>query len=328
MEHIQINNQKILKTESKGNNIYGSTLNENWHWYNDSQIKTDTSNTYFNAGNSELGIKSIRKGKLLTKEELNSFRTIICNDHLNSKCLDPESCFFSHCSAWQRRNPSKYKYSPIICPNIDFLRKGNKGRMSLSCKCRKGRLCEFAHTKEEELYHPDSYKKKRCNSFPNCKRYYCPFIHENEQPILDEYESKNEEVKIETSSLNTEDKFKRCDSFEYILDDISKNIIDSKKINFDESKQELLIMLLNCQKLILEGDYCFAKKITEKILNSISKINEYEEFSNIMSLNMWSGSIYYPNYLSKSNSKFKQYNQGTEYPSYFCFEDFKLTNEP
>ncbi|KAH7647503.1 3 CCCH RNA binding domain involved in RNA metabolism [Cryptosporidium bovis] len=322
MEQISTNNLKTLGTELKSRNIYNSASTKSIDNLSNLKFKTDTNFTCLKAEKGEFERNGIKTSKLLNKEELNSFRTLICNDHLNSKCLDPESCFFSHCSAWQRRNPSKYNYSPIICPNIDFLRKGNKGRMSLSCKCKKGRLCEFAHTKEEELYHPDSYKKKKCNSFPNCKRYYCPFIHEDEKPVVGENASANMEIKCETSSLNAENKYKGRDSFEQISSDISKGIIDSKKTNFDENKQELLLMLLNCQKLILEGDYCFAKKITENILSSISKIDEYEEFSNIISLNMWSGPIYYPNYLIKSNKKFKQYSQGIEYPGYFCFEDF------
>lgn len=60
--------------------------------------------------------------------------------------------------------------------------------------------CMFAHSKEEELYHPSMYKtvsffpqcvashqqcafllQRLCNSYPSCTRYYCPFAHSEEE---------------------------------------------------------------------------------------------------------------------------------------------------
>ena len=50
--------------------------------------------------------------------------------------------------------------------------------MTLQRKCTRGRSCSYAHSKEEELYHPDIYKTRICTTYPNCKRFFCPFAHE------------------------------------------------------------------------------------------------------------------------------------------------------
>lgn len=65
--------------------------------------------------------------------------------------------------------------SPHLCPGIEFRRSNSK--MSLIRHCTRGRSCTFAHSKEEELYHPLMYKTKICTVFPNCDRHYCPFAH-------------------------------------------------------------------------------------------------------------------------------------------------------
>lgn len=111
----------------------------------------------------------------LVDADLAVFRTKVCEQHRKGNCHDSDRCPHSHCQTWQRRNPTQYTYSSKLCPEIEFVKKGN--RMTLVRRCSRGRGCTFAHSKEEELYHPSMYKTKMCNSHPNCTRYFCPFAH-------------------------------------------------------------------------------------------------------------------------------------------------------
>lgn len=115
----------------------------------------------------------------LTREQLAEFRTHICEQHKNGNCVHPDRCPDSHCQTWQRRNPYRFVYASVMCPNIEFVRKGNK--MSLIGRCTRGRVCNYAHSKEEELYHPTMYKTKLCKAYPRCSRYFCPFAHAAEE---------------------------------------------------------------------------------------------------------------------------------------------------
>lgn len=63
----------------------------------------------------------------------------------------------------------------MLCPDIEFHRKHN--RMHLIRKCDKGRNCYYAHSKEEQLYHPMVYKARMCKSHESCYRRFCPFAH-------------------------------------------------------------------------------------------------------------------------------------------------------
>ncbi|KAK9170756.1 Zinc finger C-x8-C-x5-C-x3-H type (and similar) family protein [Cryptosporidium meleagridis] len=123
--------------------------------------------------------ESNKKHYLLTIYELYVFRTVVCSSHLQGKCKNSDSCPFSHCLTWQRRNPNDHYYSPKLCPEICFVKSNEK--MNLIRRCKKGKLCTFAHSKEEQLYHPLMYKTKECSLYPNCNRYYCPFSHGIEQ---------------------------------------------------------------------------------------------------------------------------------------------------
>ena len=40
--------------------------------------------------------------------------------------------------------------------------------------CAEGRNCLFAHSEEEILYHPKTYKVTSCQS---CRGFYCPYAH-------------------------------------------------------------------------------------------------------------------------------------------------------
>lgn len=111
----------------------------------------------------------------LTDQQLADFRTQICAQHKKGNCANPDRCPDSHCQTWQRRNPYHYNYASKMCPDIEFVKKGNK--MTLLGRCTRGRVCTFAHSKEEELYHPSMYKTRMCNAHPYCTRYFCPFAH-------------------------------------------------------------------------------------------------------------------------------------------------------
>nr|PVC54087.1 hypothetical protein MACL_00003334 [Theileria orientalis] len=116
------------------------------------------------------------KHAVLSEEQLANFRTSFCAKHHQNKCPNSDSCEKSHCLTWQRRNPYEISYCPHLCPEIQFVKKSRK--MVLYRRCTRGKNCNFAHSKEEELYHPLVYKTKQCSSFPKCTRYFCPFVHD------------------------------------------------------------------------------------------------------------------------------------------------------
>lgn len=265
-----MNNAKVV-LESNTHNEFkriGNQKSKNSFIEDDSSIVNVLSKDSFNEKSDEIKDKFYKKEShysyVLTKDQLNNFRTVLCNDHLNSNCMDPETCFNSHCTAWQRRNPTKYKYSSLICPDIDFSRKGAKGRMSLNCRCRKGKYCEFAHTKEEELYHPDNYKTRKCNAFPKCKRFYCPFIH-NENNLKENIE--NNIVPI--TSKNEKNENRMMEIFNQSSQYKSKRV---GEVNNGELKQELLMKLVDCQKLVLEEKYLSAQDIAEDFTSMIKSL--------------------------------------------------------
>ncbi|GIX64222.1 zinc knuckle domain containing protein [Babesia caballi] len=119
--------------------------------------------------------QSSKKHRVLTEQELASFRTSFCTNHHQNKCPNSDSCEKSHCLTWQRRNPYEISYCPQLCPEIQFVKKSRK--MVLYRRCTRGKNCNFAHSKEEELYHPLVYKTKQCSAHPKCSRYFCPFVH-------------------------------------------------------------------------------------------------------------------------------------------------------
>eukprot|EP00920_Eleutheroschizon_duboscqi_P018990 GHVT01045106.1.p1 GENE.GHVT01045106.1~~GHVT01045106.1.p1 ORF type:complete len:696 (+),score=122.90 GHVT01045106.1:1408-3495(+) len=112
---------------------------------------------------------------VLGEMQLATFRTGMCAAHRLGRCANPDACDRSHCLTWQRRNPYEMPYRPELCPDIEFRRHNNK--MTLTRRCARGRNCDYAHSKEEELYHPLVYKTKLCTSSPMCLRHFCPFAH-------------------------------------------------------------------------------------------------------------------------------------------------------
>ncbi|XP_008778227.2 zinc finger CCCH domain-containing protein 24-like [Phoenix dactylifera] len=69
----------------------------------------------------------------------------------------------------RRRDPRKYHYSCVPCP--DF-RKG---------ACRRGDLCEYAHGVFECWLHPAQYRTRLCKDGTSCTRRVCFFAHTNEE---------------------------------------------------------------------------------------------------------------------------------------------------
>ncbi|OEH79497.1 protein kinase (incomplete catalytic triad) [Cyclospora cayetanensis] len=113
---------------------------------------------------------------VLDEENLYKFRTKICERYVKQgKCEFADKCQYSHDLRWTRRPPWKYTYSPELCRDLVFVTDG-RGRTIAKSNCKQKRNCRFAHTKEEQMYHP----KAMCHQFKEngwCDRYYCPFAH-------------------------------------------------------------------------------------------------------------------------------------------------------
>lgn len=92
---------------------------------------------------------------------------------------DHSLCTFAHIEVnrgWLRRDPFIYKYKPVLCSNIIPLQVSRGCFMNI---CPQGIKCDHAHSREEIIYHPESYKKNPCNNTANtCQlRDICPNTH-------------------------------------------------------------------------------------------------------------------------------------------------------
>eukprot|EP01066_Platyproteum_vivax_P004016 Platyproteum_vivax@DN15039_c0_g1_i1.p1 len=114
--------------------------------------------------------------QVLNEQELAAFRTGICPSYQKGYCPKGEKCKFSHCMTWPRRNPMVISYSPSYCLFIQFVRRHGRTCL-LKNHCKLGRRCLNAHTKDEQMYHPDLYKTQLCKFYPPCLRSWCPFAH-------------------------------------------------------------------------------------------------------------------------------------------------------
>jgi len=72
-------------------------------------------------------------------------------------------------------NRQSLRYLPDLCPLVTLDVGGNLIRNA----CDRGGNCPYAHSREEEEYHPLRYKTTICSDFKKdrCERYYCPWIH-------------------------------------------------------------------------------------------------------------------------------------------------------
>ncbi|KAI5346584.1 hypothetical protein L3X38_014463 [Prunus dulcis] len=69
----------------------------------------------------------------------------------------------------RRRDPRKYPYSCVPCPEF---RKGS---------CQKGDVCEYAHGVFESWLHPAQYRTRLCKDETGCTRKVCFFAHRPEE---------------------------------------------------------------------------------------------------------------------------------------------------
>lgn len=69
----------------------------------------------------------------------------------------------------RRRDPRKYHYSCVPCPEF---RKGT---------CRRGDMCEYAHGVFECWLHPAQYRTRLCKDGTSCARRVCFFAHTHEE---------------------------------------------------------------------------------------------------------------------------------------------------
>ncbi|KAL5540558.1 hypothetical protein UlMin_045267 [Ulmus minor] len=69
----------------------------------------------------------------------------------------------------RRRDPRKYPYSCVPCPEF---RKGS---------CQKGDVCEYAHGVFESWLHPAQYRTRLCKDEIGCARKVCFFAHKPEE---------------------------------------------------------------------------------------------------------------------------------------------------
>ncbi|GAB4824535.1 hypothetical protein Ancab_007411 [Ancistrocladus abbreviatus] len=83
---------------------------------------------------------------------------------------DWTECPFAHPGEnARRRDPRKYHYSCVPCPEF---RKGS---------CSKGDSCEYAHGIFECWLHPAQYRTRLCKEDTNCTRRVCFFAHKREE---------------------------------------------------------------------------------------------------------------------------------------------------
>lgn len=129
----------------------------------------------FRSGNSNDALTK----ESMNEEELKQFRTQICPNYASKSCPNANDCFYSHCPIWPRRNLDNVEYCSKLCKNVRFRRiksQGSHAKMKLENSCMEGRICQYAHSKEEQLYHPEMYKSIPCTQYPHCQK-FCPFIH-------------------------------------------------------------------------------------------------------------------------------------------------------
>lgn len=124
-------------------------------------------------------------------QSLNIFRTKPCQRLANEGvCSWKSQCQYSHCVDWPRRQPLKYSYSPMLCPNV---RQCLLTENQVDKPCPAGLMCPMAHSQEEILLHPDIFKTRLCEEYGGsqrsgkggkrhaCHRYYCPLAHGSQE---------------------------------------------------------------------------------------------------------------------------------------------------
>lgn len=115
--------------------------------------------------------------------DLSKFKTQVCPSvQSNSSNHNPKRCFFYHDYSKDRRRPFTC-HTSSMCPMIKSAASGYK--------CPVGDACKLAHNRVEEFYHPEKYKTKFCQSYPDnldlCEygAHFCAFAHSEEELTID-----------------------------------------------------------------------------------------------------------------------------------------------
>ena len=99
----------------------------------------------------------------MTPVEAGKFRTTWCAKRYDH---DHEFCGMAHVEVnggWLRRNPNVHWYKAEVCPNIiNMADKRTPNSFFAINECPKGINCEYSHSREEMVYHPNQYKSTVC----------------------------------------------------------------------------------------------------------------------------------------------------------------------
>jgi len=99
----------------------------------------------------------------MDQQGLSKLRTSWCAKRYDH---DHAFCAFAHVDTnrgWLRRDPFVHSYTPMMCPYIKPLPGAKDCFVNM---CPLGVECNHSHSKEEILYHPESYKKQPCRMPP------------------------------------------------------------------------------------------------------------------------------------------------------------------
>ena len=116
----------------------------------------------------DVSLPDINNGIYVTDEfRMYSFKVKPCS---RAYSHDWTECPFVHPGEnARRRDPRKYPYSCVPCPEF---RKGS---------CQKGDTCEYAHGVFESWLHPAQYRTRLCKDETGCARKVCFFAHKPEE---------------------------------------------------------------------------------------------------------------------------------------------------
>lgn len=116
----------------------------------------------------DTSLPDINNGVFVTDEfRMYSFKVKTCS---RGYTHDWTECPFVHPGEnARRRDPRKYPYSCVPCPEF---RKGT---------CQKKDSCEYSHGIFESLLHPSQYRTRLCKDEIRCTRKVCFFAHKHEE---------------------------------------------------------------------------------------------------------------------------------------------------
>lgn len=95
----------------------------------------------------------------MDQQDLFKLRTTWCAKRYDH---DHSFCAFAHVGinrGWLRRNPSLHHYKPVMCPFVKPLPDAKDCYVNM---CPLGVECNHSHSREEIVYHPESYKRQLC----------------------------------------------------------------------------------------------------------------------------------------------------------------------